>query len=50
VLGSKLRVNGVTDIYRLGGATIPNRNISEEGSVEASLIAFSERFKALGSV
>jgi hypothetical protein len=27
-----------------------NRNISEEGSMEASLIAFSERFKALESV
>jgi hypothetical protein len=41
---------GVTNTYRLGGATIPNRNISEEGSVDTSLIAFSEHFKALESV
>jgi hypothetical protein len=49
VLGSKLRVMASLTL-RLGGATIPNRNIFEEGSVEASLIAFSERFKALESV
>jgi hypothetical protein len=50
VLGSKLRVMASLTLIVWGGAAIPNRNISEEGSVDTSLIAFSERFKALESV